>query len=159
MNDQPTDNVKLNFDQLQAIDTAQKRLAVIESEIAIANKTLKGTKLESDRAIKERAYQEELLVEATKQVDSKQAIATKLDEDILEKTSALNTLNVEINDKKASQEAREMRIKNDEASVATASNNLLAKERVLAEKVRVYEAGAEEFNSKVAKLKEVISIF
>ena len=59
--EQPNENIKLSLEQLQQIDIVQKRLSVLESEITNANKVLKGTKMEIDRVVKEKAYQEELL--------------------------------------------------------------------------------------------------
>jgi len=61
MIDTPTDNVKLSFDQLQAIDFTQKKLANLESEIKIANKNLKIVITDCDKVIKEKAYREEQL--------------------------------------------------------------------------------------------------
>ena len=58
-----TANPTLTFDQLQAIDVAQKTLANLQSEITNATKILKGTKMECDRAIKAQAYHEGLLAD------------------------------------------------------------------------------------------------
>jgi chromosome segregation ATPase len=78
MIDNTSDSVKLTFEQLQQIDATQKRLSNLESEIIIATKTLKGTKMECDRAVKEKLYQEELLVDLNGKIESTKNVLNEL---------------------------------------------------------------------------------
>lgn len=157
--DTPNDNVKLNFDQLQAIDTAQKRLSVLESEVGIAQKILKGTKMEIDRAVKEKAYQEEILGTVSAQLNEKKSFASKLDEDILAKQAELHNILSEYKNHSDKMTAEKMEMKD-------AKDALLAQEKFLASKSLLVSSGSKdlednksEFNEKVSKLKEVISTF
>jgi hypothetical protein len=154
-----TANPTLTFDQLQAIDVAQKTLANLQSEITNATKVLKGTKMESDRAVKEKVYQEELLSDLTLQVESKTITISTLDKDIDEKTTSLNELLSQFKEhtdlmasEKASHDERESKISEKEQQLSNLGNALGKKEIIL-------NNDKADFNSKVATLKEVISKF
>lgn len=69
MIDTPSDNIKLTFEQMQQIDVVEKRLAVLKNEITISQNLLIGTRMEMDRATKEKEYQEELLSNLQTQVE------------------------------------------------------------------------------------------
>ena len=154
-----TSNPTLTFDQLQAIDVAQKTLANLQSEITNATKILKGTKMECDRAIKAQAYHEGLLADLTSQTDTKTLNSSKLDTEITEKTAMLNELLSQFKehtDKMASENAdhtaREVKISQKEKQLSE-QGSAIGREKVL------FENDKATHNSKVAKLKEVISTF
>ena len=98
MIDSPNENVKLTFEQLQKIDVVNKQLANLQSEIANAQKILKGTKLECDRAVKEKLYQEELSVGLVEQVKTLTAQKDGLVQEVTDFTTALNTLKEKTNE-------------------------------------------------------------
>ena len=155
----PTTNPTLTFDQLQAIDVAQKTLANLQSEINNATKVLKGTKMECDRAVKNQVYNEELLGNLTAQVETKTKELADLKESITEKTAMLNELLSQFkehNDKMATaQVAHDER----ETQIATKELDLASKENKLTKIAFALDSERKELNQKVAKLKEVISTF
>lgn len=73
MNDAPNSNVKLTFDQLQAIDTTEKRLANLQTEVSVAVSNLTAARLDAERVTKERIYQDDLLKSVTEKVKELQA--------------------------------------------------------------------------------------
>lgn len=157
--EQPESNAKLTFDQLQAIDVTQKRLANLESEVNIATKSLKVAKLDADRATKENLYQNELLGIVTAQVAEKQKKSTELDEQILEKSNELRTISQKVAEFTSKQTIKEMELKDREDKVSAKElqlsnqGNALGKERIILENDKAEHA--QKFN----KLKEVIQTF
>jgi chromosome segregation ATPase len=152
-------NPTLTFDQLQAIDVAQKTLANLQSEINNATKVLKGTKMECDRAVKNQAYNEELLGNLTTQVETKTKELADLKESITEKTAMLNELLSQFKEHtdlmtkgKADHDDRETKITKREQELNSKDSQLVKIQFAL-------ESEKSDFNSKVAKLKEVISTF
>lgn len=156
---QETDNVKLTFDQLQAIDTAQKRLAVIESEITNAQKVLKGTKMESDRAVKELAYHEELLADLTAKTEAKNKELIDVKENLNTASEKCDALNKEIKEKEAEQFKKTVELDEREATIAKKEKELSEKGSALGKQEIILNNDKATFNEKVAKLKEVISTF
>jgi len=82
MLNQPENNIKLSDEQALAIEETKSRLANLEAEISIANKNLKGIKLENEKAIKEKIYLEELLAGLSPQIESKQSELQKINDSI-----------------------------------------------------------------------------
>jgi hypothetical protein len=153
------DNPKLTFDQLQAIDVVEKRLANLESEVNIATKSLRIAKLDADRATKENIYQNELLAIVSAQVIEKQTKATALDEEIIAKSTQLSEIQsqfVEITNKKT---AQEMELKEKEDKASAKELELTKKEEVLNKVETQLTLNIEEFNRKVGTLKQVIETF
>ena len=154
-----TSNATLTFDQLQAIDVAQKRLSNLESEIVNAAKVLKGTKMECDRAVKEKTYQEELLgtltiqtVEAKKQLDE-----TKTS--LLDVSYKLDDLNKELKTKTTEQTKKDTELTTREDKISSQEIKLNEDRIELDKRINVLLVDSDRFNSKVAKLKEVIASF
>jgi len=81
---QPENTIKLSDEQLLAIEETKSRLTNLEAEISIANKNLKGIKLENEKAIKEKIATEELLanlnVEVAKLSEEKERLINKVAE-------------------------------------------------------------------------------
>jgi chromosome segregation ATPase len=159
MNDTPTENPKLSFDQLQAINVTQKRLAVLESEIVNATKQLRSTKLEADRATKENIYQNELLSTVSASVVKKNTEATKLDEEILSKKDVLAHLNSEIATKSAEHTTKIMELKDREDKVVATELSTHQREVDILDGRDDLNNDIRNWKDKVAKLKEVISTF
>lgn len=61
MIDQPNANVQLTFEQLQQIDTTQKRLTNIQNEVFAAEKLLSEIRNDIERITKEKDYQQGIL--------------------------------------------------------------------------------------------------
>jgi chromosome segregation ATPase len=154
-----TSNPTLTFDQLQAIDVAQKTLANLQSEIVIATKILKGTKMESDRAVKEKLYQEELLENTKTQVEDETKQLNYLTSEIAQSNVILTKLNDEINTKTEIQRKKDVALQDRESAVQKREIEVAKVESSLKEKVSAHAETSQTFNSKVAKLKEVISTF
>jgi predicted nucleic acid-binding Zn-ribbon protein len=92
MLNQPENNLKLSDDQALAIEETKSRLVNLEAEISIANKNLKGIKLENEKAIKEKIYLEELLASLAPQIESKQSELQKINDSITEQSAVLSDL-------------------------------------------------------------------
>jgi len=159
MLNQETENVKLDFEQLQKIDVVQKRLANLESEINIASKNLTALKKDTDRIYKEKTYQEELLADLTSKTDDKKLQSSKLDESITEHTAMLNKIIEEYKEHKEKITTEKIESSNREEMISKKEAELDEKSKELNEKLVEYTNNVSVFFSKVAKLKEVISTF
>lgn len=146
-------NVELTFDQLQQIDVVKKQLANLESEIVTATKVLKGTKLECDRVLKEKSYQEELLNEKDTRVNQLEqqkndliaeinTFATTLD-DIKEQTKILNEEHYQ---KTTDLIAREKAITNSEAMLTKKVEDITQKANKLVEDQLAINTAKEAFS-------------
>ena len=62
-------NVRLKLENIQQLAEVESRLSVIQSEINNHQKILRGIKMECDRFLKEKLYQEELLENLKKDVE------------------------------------------------------------------------------------------
>lgn len=80
------ENVKLSEEENFKLTEAQRRLHVIQNEISLANKNLQLTSRDSEKAYKEKLYQEELLKNIQDQVEAlkreKEEISIRLDADV-----------------------------------------------------------------------------
>jgi ABC-type transporter Mla subunit MlaD len=157
MIDTPEKNMELTLEQRQQQNAFQNKLLNLESEVNIATKNLKGIKLESERAEKERKYQEELLANIIPQVEEKTKELKDLQGNITEKTALLNELLAQYKEHadlmvsgKANHDDRESKISSQEADLNERSQSL----DKTAERM---SKTSEEFFKKVAKLKEVIA--
>ena len=112
MLNQPENNLKLSDEQALAIEETKSRLANLEAEISIANKNLKGIKLENEKAIKEKIYLEELLASLAPQIESKQLELQKINDSITEQSAVLSGL---INE--AKEQSKVLEVKESELQV------------------------------------------
>lgn len=131
----------------------------LESEIAVANKNLRAIKSDTANAIKEKAYQEELLATTKTQVENLTVEHNKLKEIHLSTSSQLAEMNSEIATKKTIQEAKVMELKDREDKITALEKetherhvNILNVRDDLNNDIRNYK-------EKIAKLKEVIALF
>lgn len=159
MIDTPTTNPTLTFDQLQAIDTTKKILSNLESEITNAQKILRGTKMECDRAVKEKEYQEELVSDLSSQTQTLSDNLNAVKKEITETTEFLNKLRAEIKISKERQDSKEIELQDRENKLISKESDLNKKEQTVNEDLEIFSKNEKDFYSKVAKLKEVISIF
>lgn len=156
-----TDDKVIQFtpEQTASLEEYQARLSNLLSEIVNHTKILKGTRSECDRAVRERAYQEELLAELTPKVEEKRKQLDSYNEEINKATSDLAKLKEEIRvktERQAEQDGeftkREERIKDFEKVL---SNQKATLDKRDDEHIKAFDA----FAAKVAKLKEVLSTF
>jgi len=140
MIDTPNDNVKLTLEQMHQIDVVEKRLAVLKNEITISQNLLMGTRMEIDRATKEKEYQEELLFSLQNQVED---FSNK--KDIL-----INEINssIEINDKLKEESAKI----NNENYIKISEIN--SRQSELESKEENFNKRMEDFNIKSSQLLE-----
>lgn len=138
MIDSPTENVKLTFEQLQQIDVVEKRLSNLQSEIANANKILKGTKSECDRALKEKLYQEELAFNLASQIKELTTSRDNLAKEITLSTQALEDT------KKTSKDLSE--------SNYAKTDELLKREQKISQSETEHLLKVEDFNNKYNQL-------
>lgn len=114
----PNANVELTFDQLQAIDTTQKRLANLQNEISVAAQNLDVARQDLEKVTKERIYQDELLKTVSQKVADLQSkydtlvstieIANTL---LSETTAKARTITAECEERLASIESKEETLK------------------------------------------------
>lgn len=155
----PTGSIKLTLENMQLLAEMEGRVSVLQSEIDNREKIIKGMKKESDRAVKDKAYQEELLATSITQAEAKTKELKGLNDNITEKTAQLNELLSQFKEhtdlmtsEKASHDDRESKIVSRETEISNQGSDLGKKEIIL-------NNDKADFNSKVAKLKEVISKF
>ena len=149
-------NLKLTDEQTKQIEVAINKLNMLQVETIAQQKLLTQTKAENIRALEEKKYleveKEKLEIEIT---DIKKNISTRTD--ILDGINAeISTLEKESVEIKMSQNNREMILKEMEDS-ASIRENLLEKDlqTFLNNKMELVEE-KDNFNKKVAKLKEAI---
>lgn len=67
----PEKSISLNDMQSAQVEEAKNRLLILEGEITIATNNLKVIKADTVKSIKEKTYQEDLLVDLTSKVEQK----------------------------------------------------------------------------------------
>lgn len=137
---QPNENVKLTFDQLQQIDTVEKRLVNLQSEISIGRDNLTAIRLECEKVTKERLYQEELLAEITKNVEVIQGKHTDVLNDLQSTSDTLLEVNKKIG------ETTDLHTKKETA--------LVEKENKIKEQEEELNKKVEDFTNKSSRLLE-----
>lgn len=153
---QPENNITLSSEQSQAIEEVKNRLANIESEVSIATKNLRVIKADSEKAIKDKAYQEELLVSVSAQVVEKQSILDNLNSSINEASTKLSNLQSEINTKVELQAKMNKELKEREEKIEYQEKVLFTKGNLLDSYREELEQKNNDFNLKVTKLEEVL---
>ncbi len=150
-----TQNIVLTPEETGRLEGFKRILLNLEGEISIARKHIKALKEETESAIKENKYQEEMLKAGSDRLASTRATSTKLDEDIQEKSALLNHLLGEIRDQSTTQEEKVQELKDREEAVSRKENRLAVWESELSKKTGEFEVEKEEFNEKVAQLRAV----
>lgn len=153
----PTDTSKLSPEQTAQLAEFYPKLSNLESELAILTKNVRATKLESERSVKDKAYQEELLVGVTVQVEAKKSELTILHQTNNEIKEILAKLNSEISEKSSKITAKEMELKNREAEVEKGEKEVETKQNALNSAITTLSRDKSEHQEKVSRLKEVIS--
>lgn len=159
MLNQPENNIKLTDAQLQAIEEVKNRLSNMESEVTIATKNLKVIKQDTEKAIKERAYEEERLDSIVKQIKPLEDKKVELESAIIEKLTELGKINSDIQESTVKHQEKEKELKEREELVLKNEKYLSERKEILDNKDIELNELVKEFNSKVSKLKEVISEF
>lgn len=152
-------NPVLTPEQTQAIEYSKGILLNLEGEISIAQKALKQLKSESERAIKDKDYQEEMLIDITKKVNTASVQLEELTAQINENIEQLNLLREESKNLSVSHEEKSTELANREFVVSKKETELCNKEIDLNKEIEILNTDKVNHAEKVTKLKEVISIF
>lgn len=157
-NTQPSNPV-LTPEQTHAIEYSKSILLNLEGEISIAQKTLKQTKSESERAIKDKIYQEELLKEITDKINITSPILTQLELSISEKTGQLNNLLSTIQEETVIRETKSAEFVDREAKIAERETQLSNQGSAIEKDRIILDNDINEFYKKVERLKDIIRDF
>lgn len=156
MLNQPEANPKLTFEQLQAIDVAEKKLANLHREIDISTKDLRVLSLDINKAIKERAYQEDLMAGLAPQIEEKKTVIAKLDTEIDTKSVELKTLHAGADEITLANTTKDKELKDREEKVAVKEKEQAENTTRLKHISDSLGNQIDEHNAKVAKLRGVI---
>lgn len=159
INNETTSNVKLTLEQLQQIDAVETKLAELNTQIAVANKNLRVITNDSNRLAKERISAETLLADLTTQNETLKKSVDSLTETHNKTQTDITNLESEMVAKKAVHDKRETDLNDWEAKSLAIQNSLNKESAELNNNKVLHENDKATFNSKVAKLKEVISTF
>lgn len=151
------DNPKLTSDQLAALLEFQVRISNLENEVSIVARTLRANKLESERSLKERMYQENLLSDVNSKVNIAATNLQELQETITVKTSELNILIEKIKTLNLEQENKNISLREKEEKIAVKEQQLIEKENSLRKISQALNIEKAEHVAKVIKLKEATS--
>lgn len=153
---QPENNIKLEDSQIKAIEEVKTRLINLESEISIVTKNLKATKTENDRLVKDNIYQNELLSITESKLSPLQAEIVDLESKITSKKEEISKIDAEFDTKSKEINDREDKVIEKEKEIAIKEQNIKDESSVLEIAKTEIENKIVGFNSKVAKLKEVL---
>ena len=156
---QPENTIKLSDEQTLAIEETKNRLANMEAEISIATKNFKTIKQDTEKAIKERAYEEERLSSIVNQIKPLEDKKVELESAIIEKIAELGKINSDIKESVVKQEEKEKELNDREELVVKNDKYLSERKEILDNKEIEIKDQTDSFNSKISKLKEVISEF
>ena len=159
MLNQPENTIKLSDEQTLAIEETKNRLANLEAEISIATKNFKTIKQDTEKAIKERVYEEERLNSIVNQIKPLEDKKVELESAIIEKLAELGKINSDIKESVVKQEEKEKELNDREELVVKNDKYLSERKEILDNKEIEIKDQTDSFNSKVSKLKEVISEF
>ena len=156
MLNQPSDNIVLTFEQQQQVETAKKWLNNLQNETTIAVAKLTEVRADSDRIVKEKAYQDDLLKSVTEKVKELQAR-----HDVL--LANLETGNTILSDNAAKaaaitadSEARLVAVKAKEDALQVAIKEHEANVKAHAIKGNELDARAERINQAYTRLASVL---
>lgn len=150
-------NPILTSEQIKAIEYSKSILLNLESEISIAQKTLKQTKSENEKAIKNKSYQEELLNEVFTKVSTATSKLVEIESQVLEKNAQLNNLLDHIREETVSHETKSNELQDREEKIVIREAQLDEKDRTLNMIALTLDKDTEIHNQKVIKLKEFTS--
>lgn len=136
----PEKNIVLSVEQQNHLNIYQHKLANLESEVVIAGKTLKGIKLETDRFVKERLFQEEQLSEINKKIEvvTQSVFTLTIDHDALQ---------IELSLKKE-------QLKQTTEDIQVKESSLTEREKILSQQEEDHKKKIEDFNKKSSQLLE-----
>lgn len=146
-------NPKLTPEQLQSIDVVNQRLFVIQTETTIAVKTLNSIKGESAIALKDRQYQEELLLGVTSQILEAQAKLNTLNESNSKASEILSATTQEIGKKSDILAAMESEFKKREDNISSKEADLIVREASVEMREEDIKKSEELLQDKHAKIK------
>ncbi len=150
-------NISLDNAQTKAIEETKARLLNLEAEISIATKNLKNLKSDTEKVIREKAHQEELLeksAEQSKEVETRLAALTatilkesyslsEIKQEIAKKADILSAMEVEFKRREDSISSKEADLVSRETSVSLREEDVKKSEKLLADKHAKIKAFAE----------------
>lgn len=157
--DNSSENIKLNSEQISAIEETKSRLLNLETEIVIATKNFKGLKADTERITKEKTYQEELLVDVNIRLSSASKSLEKIEEKRIQIGDEIAIINSEISTKSSSLSSKEVELKNREEEISKKEEYIFDRIEEVTQRELNLEEKEQRFNIKVDKLSELLSQF
>lgn len=157
MLDNQDTTIILTIEQQQAIEETKVRLLNLENEISLGNKALKQLKSESERAIKDKAYQEELLDEIVAKVSSARSQLAEIEPQVIEKTAQLNHLLDFIREETVSHETKNKELTEREEEIKEMEKITYKRETDILNVRDDLNTEMKTHKEKVARLKEVLA--
>lgn len=153
---QPENTIKLSDEQQLAIEEVKNRLSNLESEISIANKNLKGIKLETEKAIKDKMYQEELLSNVVDKISNSTKELSELEPKVTEKTEQLNNLLSTIQKESNSHEIKKTELLSKEKAIKDEEVKLSENQEAFRKEKSEFEVEKNKLSTFKEALLEVI---
>ncbi len=150
-------NIVLTPEQLVQIETTKTILLNLESEISIATKNLRTIKSESERAINDREYQIQLFQDISLKVESAKIHLTHLQDQSTELNEKLTNMRNDAVNITDQQNTKSIELTEREIKISKVEKELNEKAQFLNKFSNELNINTESFNTKVAKLKEVLS--
>lgn len=150
-------NLKLTHEQLEAIDLANQRLSVIQTETAIATKALNSMRIESQTALKDKTYQEEQLTITIALVATNTSRVNQLNEQIEIKVNELASITQNIAVKADELTLRETSILEKEESLNKLDIRLKDLEKLLTDRSILVLEGEKNLEARITRINEAIN--
>ncbi len=151
---QPENNIRLEENQAKAIEETKIRLLNLESEISIATKNLKNIRTETERATKENAYQNEVLLSLNEQIVSKQVKKDDFESTTIRFEYYLNGLKKEEAEIKETQAKKLLELNEREAIVLERERSLERRCMTLKEEITKQAEDRAKINVALEAFKE-----
>lgn len=151
--------IKFSDTEQAQLEEFKNRLSNLESEVSIATRNLRAIKSETERAIKDREYNQGLLNDVLLKLEDKSKALDTIDSAYNETSSKLSALNSEIEEKTKLYDAKDKELSEKEERNIIMQKSLDNENNRLQKKEEALNKIQELHEQKVAKLKEVISIF
>lgn len=149
-----TTNPKFTPEQTQAIEESKSRLLNLETEISIASKNLKAIKGESERAMRDKTYQEGLLTSVTDQTTTAQEKLSAITTSTEKAQESLSAINQEISKQGDILASKKSEFKEREEEISSKETDLISRETSVSLREEDLKNSEEELQDKYAKIKD-----
>lgn len=154
----PENNIKLTDEQTAAIEEAQSRLLILESQINVQTKNLRTLKIDTDNVTKDRLLLEEEIKKLNDQVSPLKVTIDSLNRQIDEKISELASVTQKIAVKSDELTSKETSLKIREDSIAAKEDELNAREIILSNSEELYEESKQKLEARITRINEAINV-